>query len=327
MTHPPHCTAVIPAKIGSRRIPRKNIKPLGGRPLIEWTLDAATRAETVDEVVVSTDGDEVREIAARWPVDDIVAHPEVTPDLEAAGVVIDALDQTGQTDGSVLMLLCTAPFRSSKQIDEAVRLHLDTPGRPNVLSVTTGRLVQHKTWVRDGLGRIRPPDGPVVRENGSILVATVERLRADGWFDGDGAVPYPMDRVSGYDIDWPEDWHRAERIAGERHARHLVAPSPMRVSVDMDGTLCHLPVPGRYDLAEPDVATIQRVRAWKEAGHRVIIDTARGSETGADWRDLTERQLEAWGVPYDELYVGEKRVADVYVDDRALNPKDWIPEG
>ena len=77
-------------------------------------------------------------------------------------------------------------------------------------------------------------------------------------------------------------------------------------------------------MARPLLPMIERVRDLFAAGHSIVIMTARGSETGLDWRPVTEAQLEAWGVPYERLVTG-KPAADVYVDDRAAAPWSVMP--
>ncbi len=90
---------------------------------------------------------------------------------------------------------------------------------------------------------------------------------------------------------------------------------------DIDGTLC-TNTEGSYAAAEPFPDVIARVNALADAGHRVILFTARGSGTGIDWRHLTERQLQSWGVKHHELHLG-KPTADVYVDDKSVHVDDW----
>jgi ribonucleotide monophosphatase NagD (HAD superfamily) len=86
---------------------------------------------------------------------------------------------------------------------------------------------------------------------------------------------------------------------------------------DLDGTLC-TDTQGDYERAAPFPEMVAEVNRLHREGHHVIILTARGSGTGIDWRATTERQLAAWGVAYDFLFLG-KPPADVYVDDKAVN--------
>lgn len=90
---------------------------------------------------------------------------------------------------------------------------------------------------------------------------------------------------------------------------------------DIDGTLC-TNTEGDYEAAEPFPHAIEQVNALAAAGHRIILCTARGSTTGIDWRSLTERQMEEWGVVYHELHLG-KPTADVYVDDKGMHVEAW----
>lgn len=91
---------------------------------------------------------------------------------------------------------------------------------------------------------------------------------------------------------------------------------------DIDGTLC-TNTHGSYEQSKPYPHVIERVNALYEAGHRILLFTARGSTTGIDWRELTERQLHEWNVKYHEIRLGKPH-ADVYIDDRAINTDDWL---
>lgn len=93
---------------------------------------------------------------------------------------------------------------------------------------------------------------------------------------------------------------------------------------DIDGTIC-TNTEGEYDRARPYDDVIAHVNALAEAGHRIVLYTARGSTTGIDWRAVTEQQLKRWHVRYHELFLG-KPTADVYVDDKAVNALDWMEQ-
>ncbi len=95
---------------------------------------------------------------------------------------------------------------------------------------------------------------------------------------------------------------------------------------DIDGTICTQNGDGmNYADAQPIPDTIGRINRLHDKRNKIILHTARGSETGIDWRQLTEMQLKGWGVRYDELYFG-KPAADYYVDDKAVNIKDFEAE-
>lgn len=91
---------------------------------------------------------------------------------------------------------------------------------------------------------------------------------------------------------------------------------------DIDGTVCHTEGED-YENAVPNWDVIERIKKLHDDGHTVHFMTARGSGTGKDWRTLTVEQLTEWGLEWERLSVGYKPPADVYVDDRAVNVRDW----
>jgi hydroxymethylpyrimidine pyrophosphatase-like HAD family hydrolase len=97
----------------------------------------------------------------------------------------------------------------------------------------------------------------------------------------------------------------------------------MRYCFDLDGTLCTNAWP-EYEKAQPFLDRIEKVNALYEQGHYIIIDTARGSSSGKDLLDLTKKQLRFWSVKYHELRVGKKPAADIYIDDKGINEKDFF---
>ena len=98
----------------------------------------------------------------------------------------------------------------------------------------------------------------------------------------------------------------------------------MRVYVDIDGTICSQVASGDYGKAEPLPIRIAELNRYHELGHTVVYWTARGTETGIDWRDVTEAQLARWGVKYHRLEFG-KPAFDLLIDDRTWNPGNGIP--
>ena len=94
---------------------------------------------------------------------------------------------------------------------------------------------------------------------------------------------------------------------------------------DLDGTLCSQQDLD-YENALPFVKRVKHVNDLYDDGHTIIIDTARGSGATKrkDWTEITEKQLEAWGVKYHDLRVGVKFSADVYIDDKADNADNYF---
>ena len=93
---------------------------------------------------------------------------------------------------------------------------------------------------------------------------------------------------------------------------------------DIDGTIC-TNTDGDYEIAEPYYEVIQKVNELYDAGHTIYYMTARGFTTKIDWFSFTEKQLNEWGACYNQLILG-KPTADLYVDDKAINVRDWKKE-
>jgi carbamoyl-phosphate synthase large subunit len=96
----------------------------------------------------------------------------------------------------------------------------------------------------------------------------------------------------------------------------------MKYCFDIDGTICTNTF-GKYDDAEPFEPMIAKVNALYEQGHSIIFFTARGTTTGKDWRALTEKQLNQWGVKYHKVIFG-KPEADIFIDDRGISNIDFL---
>jgi CMP-N-acetylneuraminic acid synthetase len=178
---------VIPARGGSRGVPRKNLRPLGGKPLLAWAIGAAKAATKVDRVVVSTDSDEVATIAERFGAEPHRRDPELARDAVTLDPVIHevvmALDPEGSAFDVVATIQPTSPLLRSTTVD-AVLDRLRGSDLDSVLTVVDDT---HLTWV-DG------PDGPTpdfterlnrqqlarrYRETGGVLATRRSLIRRD----------------------------------------------------------------------------------------------------------------------------------------------------
>lgn len=97
----------------------------------------------------------------------------------------------------------------------------------------------------------------------------------------------------------------------------------MTYCFDLDGTLC-TETKGKYEKALPIQKHIDRVNQLYLRGHKILIDTARGTITGKDHSELTTKQLKEWGVKYHLLRTGHKLYAHFYIDDKSINAKDFF---
>ena len=92
---------------------------------------------------------------------------------------------------------------------------------------------------------------------------------------------------------------------------------------DLDGTIC-TNTEGEYHLAVPLEDRVKIINSLYDEGNGIIIDSARGTTTGKNWYELTEKQLKEWGVKYHYLRLGIKFKADYFIDDRGVNDKDFF---
>jgi CMP-N-acetylneuraminic acid synthetase len=221
----PTVLALIPARGGSRGIPRKNIVPLAGKPLIEYTVRAALGAASLHRIVVSTDDAEIADIAQNCGAEVPFRRPDELADDTTAGleVVLHALHWLRRNEDYVpdyvVELQPVAPLRTAADIDRAVTL-LVTTGADSVAGLVE---TQHPYYTRRLVdGRVKPflPDTPeafrrqdlptVYRLNGAILAARTDVVTQKHTLYGDDMRGYVMPPERSVDIDTVDDLKTAE---------------------------------------------------------------------------------------------------------------------
>lgn len=228
--------AVVPARQGSRRLPKKNILPLNGRPLISHTLLAAKDSGVVDHLVVSSNDKEVLRIAEEQGVHALVRPEELATDDASSEVVVEHALKTLKSKGlefDVLVLLQpTSPLRQGLHLREALSLFQD--GVKSVLSVTEQHLHPSRFFQIGPSGDIEPFLGleqlarPVsslakaYRPNGAIYIAGVESFLSERRFFLQPSKPYVMNQEDSWDIDTLADFEACERILSRRNERKSV---------------------------------------------------------------------------------------------------------
>ena len=220
--------AVIPARGGSKGIPRKNLKDLAGQPLVAWTIKAALDSKLVTRVVVSTDDEEIgalaKELGADWFERPEAISGDAADVRDAESHVLGLLAQVGYEPDVYVRLQPTSPLRRAFHIDTAVQQVLD--GDPSVVSVCDVR--EHPyliCWVgldnrlhrSEGGNWLAPRQQYPIRYfiNGAIYAAEIGTYVREG-FAGRNARPYVMPRDVSIDIDTVEDWTTAERRIAAR---------------------------------------------------------------------------------------------------------------
>ncbi|MFS8639951.1 MAG: acylneuraminate cytidylyltransferase [Symbiobacteriaceae bacterium] len=277
--------AVIPARGGSKGLPRKNVRLLCGRPLIAWTIEAAQRAETVDRVVVSTDDGEIAGVSRQWGAEVVWRPAEISGDTAPSeAALLHALEQLGVREGTLAFLQCTAPLMLPEDIDGTVRaaagadvaftaspwhgfLWQDGPEGP--LPVGHDKVRRPMRQERQGL----------YREVGAVYAMGIEGfLRARHRFFG-RTVLYPIPPERAVEIDDETDFAVAEALMTRRLRRERAArlPRPVRaVIADFDGVLTDNRV--AVDGAGQETVVCHRGDGWavarlQEAGVRVLVLT------------------------------------------------------
>jgi CMP-N,N'-diacetyllegionaminic acid synthase len=220
--------AIVPARGGSKRLPGKNIKVLGGRPLIAWTIEAALQSGVVTDVVISTDDLAIADVARAFGGNVLSMRPAhlATDTAGSFDVVVQVLDEYEAVHGAVeavMLLQPTSPFRSAESIRRAVVQFQQDVSR-SVVSVTAAS--SHPAWCfrLDGdtmtpflgwesLSRRSQDLEPAYTLDGSIYLLAPDVLREQKRFVGPGTVPLVMtDSREALDIDTPEDWDIAVRL-------------------------------------------------------------------------------------------------------------------
>jgi len=218
---------VIPARGGSKRIIRKNIRLFNGKPIISRSIDIALRANCFDRIIVSTDDNEIAQIAIQYGAEVPFIRPADLSDdyTDTRSVVEHAINHSSVCDKSyesVCCLYATAPFVQSSHLVEALNLLLSSRQPTTVFPVTTFPypIQQALRLGEDGFCSMvnslsankRSQDlEEVVHDAGQFYWASPDTWRKDrNMFDGGKPLLIPRWYVN--DIDTEEDWVRAELI-------------------------------------------------------------------------------------------------------------------
>jgi YrbI family 3-deoxy-D-manno-octulosonate 8-phosphate phosphatase len=264
----PEVLAIIPARGGSKGIPRKNIRPFAGYPLIAYSIAAGSQAETVTRVIVSTDDEEIAEVARRFGAETPFLRPpelagDRTLDLPVFQHALAWLAEHENYRPEVIVhLRPTTPLRSPDLVDRAVRILLDHPEADSVRGLTQVHQNPFKMWQMEDEERPIHPlmNLPGIKEpynaprqtlptayfhNGLIDIIRTATIVEQDSMSGNTILPVMFDPGYDIDLDTPNDWRRAEeRIM--RGGPLMVWPGKPRRSIpekvqllvlDFDGVL------------------------------------------------------------------------------------------
>ncbi|HET7142819.1 MAG TPA: acylneuraminate cytidylyltransferase [Anaerolineales bacterium] len=230
--------ALIPARGGSKGIPRKNIRLFAGYPLIAWSIAAAKQSELVTRVIVSTDDEEIAAVAREYgaetpflrPID--LAQDKTTdlPVFEHALKFLDAERVEGYRPDIVLQLRPTSPIRPRTMVDDAIRILLEHKDADCVRGVVPAVQNPYKMWRFNGEGRPLDPllelEGidepynaprqilpPVYWQTGHIDAIRDTTITKKRSLTGDVIYPLLIDPKYSVDIDTLSDWAKYEAVA------------------------------------------------------------------------------------------------------------------
>lgn len=223
---------LVPARGGSKGVPRKNLKLLGGKPLLQYTAESALSSRRLARVVLTTDDAEIANVGRRLGLDvPFLRPPELaaddTPMLDVVQHVLTSLADHDAPFDAVCLLQPTTPFRPADTIDECVSTLIDQRA-DSVVTVVRIPAEHHPYWAylpqADGTLRLATGESsptsrrqllpPAFHRDGSVYVTRVDVIRAGSLY-GQRMVGFELSPRRWVNIDEPDDWERAEALLRE----------------------------------------------------------------------------------------------------------------
>lgn len=214
--------AIIPARGGSKRLPRKNVLDLKGKPLIAYSIESGLNSKYIDNVVVTSDDDEILTVSKKYGADTIQRPKELANDTATTFDTIKHTIENSEKYDYIVLLQATSPLRDEKHIDEAIEL-LESKNADAVVSVcevdhsplwlnTLDHTLSMKSFLRDEVLNTRSQDlEKYYRLNGAIYICKTEKLlEEESFLLKDNIFAYRMDRENSIDIDEEIDFEMAE---------------------------------------------------------------------------------------------------------------------
>jgi CMP-N,N'-diacetyllegionaminic acid synthase len=236
---PPTILGIIPARGGSKAIPRKNLALLANKPLLAWTVEVALESASLDRLIISTDDPEIAGVGKKLGAEVPFLRPaelatDISPGMDVILHAIHWLDESeNYRPDYVLLLQPTSPLRTVTDIRESIKLAL-AKRADSVVSVCEAH--QHPLWMKavNEEGRLadlypqsaaptRRQDLPsVFALNGAIYLALRTFLLCERTFISDRTYAYVMPENRSLDVDTPWDLHMADLILRDREHRETV---------------------------------------------------------------------------------------------------------
>jgi N-acylneuraminate cytidylyltransferase len=207
--------AIIPARAGSVRLPGKNMLPLAGKPMVQWTLEAALGARSLNRILVSSDDEAVLALAESMGGMTALRRPAELAGSEASSmdVVRHALHVTGGRWDQVVLIQPTSPLRTAFDVDEAVT-RCRKAGAPALISVSPPAkpAAFHASLTVDGRLEDLPSSERIREINGAVYVGRPDVVLEAGTFRIAGGLGWEMPADRAWDVDTAEDFAACESI-------------------------------------------------------------------------------------------------------------------
>jgi CMP-N,N'-diacetyllegionaminic acid synthase len=219
---------IIPARAGSKSVPRKNIRLLCGKPLLAYTAESALRSKLLSKVILSTEDNEIAEIGTALGLDVPFLRPaelaeDTTPTLPVALHALQQMEIVGERFDAVCLLQPTSPLRRPKDIDACIEL-LKTSGADSVISVSLVPLEYNPKWVywKNAHGEMVLSTGesspvprrqdlpPAFHREGSVYVTRTETITSKQSLYGETVQGYEIPAEFSSNIDTQRDWEEIE---------------------------------------------------------------------------------------------------------------------
>ncbi len=348
----PEVLAIIPARGGSKGIPRKNIRPFAGYPLISYSIAAAQQAEQVTRVIVSTDDEEIAATGRQYGAETPFFRPaefaqDNTLDLP---VFEHALDWLAQNEGYhpqvVVQLRPTSPVRPTGLVDEAVRLLLDHPEADSVRGVVPAGQNPHKMWRIDpvtgtmsGLinveGIEEPYNAPrqilpvTYWQTGHIDAIRPERtFMASDRMSGKVILPLMVDPAFTVDIDTLADWARYESLVYNARLE-IVSPGKKRRSLPEKTNLLVMDFDGVFtdDRVYINENGIEMVACSRSDGMGIELLKKSGvvvTVISSEVNPVVARRCEKLGINVYHGITNKAAILSAYLNENNINPDETV---
>ncbi|MBX2965963.1 MAG: acylneuraminate cytidylyltransferase [Cyclobacteriaceae bacterium] len=299
--------AFVPVRCGSKSIPFKNIKPLHGRPLVFWTLQALQQAEKIDRIVVATDCDEIIDTVKNYGFNKTEIYNRSTENAadesSTESVMLEYLSKHKPDNNDLFILVqATSPFTQATDFNRAIDQYINT----NADSLLTCCRIKRFFWSADGTAlnynyqqRPRRQDfsGTLV-ENGAFYISSVKNItESKNRLSGKISI-YEMPEYTFTELDEPEDWKIAEHIMQKLPGNIYNTKQIKIVLSDIDGVLTDA---GMYYSENGD--ELKKFSTYDGMGFKLLQQS--GLKTGLitqEDRQLNKRRAEK--LKLDFLYQG-----------------------